>query len=203
MRITKLATMVVAAAAVLAFGAATASASTGVSVPGGAITGTGTAITFSGGFGSITCPVTLVGSLNARINKTVGATVGTITSGSVGACSGSFGVVSASASVLGFPWTVTYRSFSGTLPNISRVNLVANGAAFLISASTLLGQLNCLYRDNVDTTTVGAPTVTGLNVNDSSVALNTILPGTTGTCPNPGAVSGTFNLSASQRMTLF
>lgn len=87
-------------------------------------------VTFEMPFGRTTCQVTLEGSLHARtFAKVVGSLVGYVTSARLGTCS------SGSATILRetLPWHVQYESFSGTLPNISRVTFTVNNVSIAVS----------------------------------------------------------------------
>jgi len=73
----------------------------------------------------IRCPVTLSGSLSARtFGKVVGTRVGQLTSATVAeaSCTGE-GEVEFERT--GFPTALTYRSFQGTLPNITGIRFAS------------------------------------------------------------------------------
>ena len=81
-------------------------------------------VVLSGAFGTIDCIVTLEGSLHTRtITKTVGRLIGYVTAANLGPCA------SGSATFLRetLPWHLTYRSFAGTLPNITAMNVDMSG----------------------------------------------------------------------------
>jgi hypothetical protein len=83
-----------------------------------------------GGFGFPSeCALTLEGSLHSRtLVKTTGALIGYITRATLGTCSrGSATILSTS-----LPWHVRYASFSGTLPNITRLNSTFTGFQYQI-----------------------------------------------------------------------
>jgi len=86
------------------------------------------------------CPVTLEGSLHARtFAKVARALVGYITRASVGTCSAGEARVLTET----LPWHLRYSSFTGTLPNITRVRLELVGFEHLISS--VFGFHRCLY----------------------------------------------------------
>jgi hypothetical protein len=90
-------------------------------------------VNFSGGFGTTECPLTLEGSLHTRtIAKTAGSLIGLITRAILGAC------IRGSATILTatLPWHVRYQSFTGTLPNITRLSTDVAGSAFQIREPT-------------------------------------------------------------------
>lgn len=72
------------------------------------------------------CNLTLEGSFTSgTIQKAAGLTIGQISSASVGSCSqGSFTALAAT-----LPWTVAYKSFTGTLPNIERMYVTLLGVS--------------------------------------------------------------------------
>ncbi len=98
--------------------------------------------TFSGV--TVTCNVTLEGSLHAAtFAKVERSLVGTISRATVNACNA--GTMTVLAETL--PWHLQYGSFTGTLPNISTMNLRVIG----MSASwTFLG-VTCLGRSEAST----------------------------------------------------
>jgi hypothetical protein len=89
------------------------------------------------------CPVTLEGSFHtATIEKVRKALVGYITTVRVARCE--TGLVTVLTETL--PWHLTYESFSGILPNITRIRLLLVNASFLIE---VLGA-RCLARTTVE-----------------------------------------------------
>ena len=151
------------------------------------ITATWTAMNFAGPFGTVTCPVTLSGSLHSRtITKTAGALIGFINRATAnsGGCSGG----SASVRQSSLPWHVRYLSFSGTLPIITSIRTNIIGAGFEI----ISGELGpCSV-----TTTATSPATGTFNRNTSTGALTSVAVGGTiaTTCPFvSGSLSGTSN----------
>ncbi|HEX7291074.1 MAG TPA: hypothetical protein VF250_08115 [Conexibacter sp.] len=97
-------------------------------------------VRFSGLFGTTVCQVTVEGSLHSRtIAKVVGSLIGYITTVRLGPCS------TGTATVLSetLPWHVRYRGFSGTLPNITRIETDVINAAFRVRTPE---GFNCLSR---------------------------------------------------------
>jgi hypothetical protein len=84
-----------------------------------------TRMNFSSGAGTFECEVKLSGSLHARTSgKTVNSLIGYITEGTVLRCTRN-GVTINQASL---PWHRRYRSFTGTLPNITGIAETVSGA---------------------------------------------------------------------------
>jgi hypothetical protein len=191
------ATLAVVALAALAAATGTAAAAEFQFSPGGTITGTSLGpVTFSGSGITITCPLTLRGTVtSARVPKVAGTSYGEITSVTVGRCSGG------SVSVLGLPWPVVYNAILGTLPNaVTGVSLTVNRTGFLFNA---LG-LECLYGGSITSLLA----VTGSNPYTSG--LYAIPPGSSAPfvrgsffCPRTGSVSGTFGITPTQTVTRF
>jgi hypothetical protein len=80
--------------------------------------------------GEVRCVVTLEGSLHSRIiQKVAGTLIGYITRADLGRC-----VEPGTATILRetLPWHVRYASFSGTLPNITRLTIHVIGSAFRV-----------------------------------------------------------------------
>lgn len=165
-----------------------------------AITATSTGTTFSGSFGTISCPLTLRGTLQSRVAKVLGATAGTITSatwGSSGSC-----VSGARSPVPTFtpPWTLTYNAFAGTLPNITSVDWVIQLMTFLISLFN--GSCSASYQGNLTVRTSGSP-VTALSANNS-IGGNTFsrIAALSGLCPATATFSTTMTVTPSITLSL-
>jgi len=96
----------------------------------------------------IRCQVTLEGSFHTRtITKTAGALIGAITKATVnqGACTGGTGSAfngveryNGTTSPNTLPWHIQYKSFAGTLPNISAINIALSRFRFGIRDSSSL-----------------------------------------------------------------
>jgi len=68
-------------------------------------------VTFTAGAASVTCEVTLAGTLTEEVRISSEATVGSITEANISGCSG--GTIE---TPLALPWTITYSSTLGALP---------------------------------------------------------------------------------------
>jgi hypothetical protein len=89
----------------------------------------------------VKCPVTLEGSLHSgNVAKTAGALMGYITRTIINSpgCSGGHATILTAT----LPWHVLYRSFQGTLPNITVLETSVIGVAFLVEGTF---GLECLY----------------------------------------------------------
>lgn len=150
---------------------------------------TWSALTISGGFGSIVCPVTLEGSFHERsITKTAGSLIGYVTRAAASGCSsGSATILTAS-----LPWHVRYASFSGTLPNITALNLSVAGAAInirepvfgitcLLSGAVMTFAMNREAGGNLTSVGVGGtiPTSCGINASASGSSNTVTVLGST------------------------
>ena len=178
----------------LAAAATTATAASLQASPGGAITATSLGkLSFVAGEVRIECNLTMRGNLlTTAISKTAGTKMGEITSVTWANCVG--GEV---AAVLSLPWTLAYRSISGTLPEaVSAVNFTINNSSFQLS--TFGGFVNCLYAGNSEASQAlthreGAVYTSGL-VRSLENAL-TLREGGFG-CPETGRMRGTFSQTA-------
>lgn len=120
----------------------------------GTIRAAWTELIFSGSGATITCPVTLEGSLHERtIDKTPEALIGYITRVIVGegVCRGG----GARALTETLPWHVRYGSFEGRLPDIEAITARIINANFQIRATIGGIPVSCLY------TTSGTSPATG------------------------------------------
>ena len=194
-RSTRLLAVAVAVIAAMAVGSGMAAAAEFQFSPGGTITGTSLGpVTFSGGGITITCPLTLRGTVtSARVPKVSGTSYGEITSVTIGRCSGG------TASVLNLPWPITYNAILGTLPNaVTGVALTASRLGFQLSA---IG-ITCLYGGSVATLLA----VTGMNPYTTglyAVPAGSSAPFVSGSflCPRSGTMTGTFGITPQQTVT--
>jgi hypothetical protein len=95
---------------------------------------------------SATCPITLQGSFHSRtLGKVVNGLIGFVSRASVRGQTSAGNCTGATATVLTatLPWHITYRSFQGTLPNITGVTINVINASLQIQPS---GSLTCLLR---------------------------------------------------------
>lgn len=95
---------------------------------------------FSGVFGTVTCSLTLEGSMHSgTVVKTSGALVGYVTNGSsITGC----GFFTSRVLTTNLPWHVRYASFNGMLPTVSSLNMEIVGFEYWIRESLVA----CLFR---------------------------------------------------------
>jgi len=137
---------------------------------------------YTGGFGTVECEVTLEGSMHARtMTKTAGALSGFITAASVSSpCRrGSSTILSET-----LPWHVTYKGFSGTLPNITSVVTDITGGGFRIREPTF--GIGCLTR-----TTAERPSTGTFNLGAGGIVTSITVSGTIPCGEFTGRLSGT------------
>ncbi len=148
---------------------------------------------------TVRCGVTLEGSFqNRSIVKTPGGTIGSVTSVAVrhpctnGEAFAFNGVERLGATTLAnsLPWTLTYVSFAGTLPNITRVTLGLSGARFRVR-DPVFGSL-CVYTTGG---TRGAATGTATRRLENGVIDNLVAAGSI-TSDTSGCASGSFGSRA-------
>jgi hypothetical protein len=145
-----------------------------------------TALAFEGGFGTVRCPVTVEGSFHSRtLAKVAGSLFGYITRATSGTCSqGGMTVLRET-----LPWHVQYTSFSGTLPNITAVNLSVVGAAFSIREPVF--GITCLGR-----TAAERPMTLGVSREAAGSLTTASAGGSVGTsCGLNGTLSGSGNVT--------
>jgi hypothetical protein len=155
-------------------------------------------VTFSGGFGSAICAVTLEGSLHSRtFAKVAGTLIGFITRALIQkpCARGDATVLSET-----LPWHYRYAGFNGTLPNISFIIKDIVGAAFSI-LETAFG-IPCL-----GTTTAETPATARYNREGRGVLTSEVIGGTIPTrCGLPFTLNGTStsltSLNSTARITL-
>jgi len=135
-------------------------------------------VTFDGVFGNIVCPVSLEGSLHARIiPKVAGTLIGYITRADLGACQ----VGRATILRETLPWHVRYLSFAGTLPNITQLRINVINASFRIQEPFA----GCLARSTAASPAIG--------VIERSVATRELTVGNIeGVIPTSCGASGAF-----------
>jgi len=126
-----------------------------------------TTMTFAGGFGNVECEVVLEGSFHTRtITKSEGSLIGYITAGNVNRCVRGGATINRES----LPWHRRYRSFSGTLPNITGVSETVIGASWTIREPTF--GITCTVRaeasSTIGTYTLSAGTVTRADVSGTS-----------------------------------
>ena len=176
----KIARMLFVVVGLLAIAASTAQASRGIRLSSsGPITATGR-LTMNG---STICTVSLTLTAATTLSKTRGITQGTVTAGSITACSSPIGV---NSGVVLTPISIEYDSFTGLLPNISGINIIASNAGFRLDAFG--GGVRCLYGGRMTGITFN---ITGGRVTGVTFASNTLpLVAGSGLCPAGGTVAG-------------
>ena len=109
-------------------------------------------IEFGNSLFTLSCQLTLEGSFHSRtIAKVAGLLIGSITRTNLKSetCSGLGG---GTATPKGFPWHLTYESFTGTLPSITSIRLLLS--RFLMEF-VVLG-IRCTYGTTTDNVTFSA-----------------------------------------------
>ncbi len=143
-----------------------ASAEAGISVePSGEFLAIADDLIWSNGAAQVTCSVTLHGELHELIGKRGDMLAGLVTGGAFGGCSSNVGSEPDVDLLFPAPWHISYRGFTGELPNIDTLLLLVEDAAFLLEIPFApLGEvpIQCLFRGNVDATTNGAVAENGL-----------------------------------------
>ncbi|HEX7289665.1 MAG TPA: hypothetical protein VF250_00945 [Conexibacter sp.] len=137
-------------------------------------------VRFSGLFGTTVCQVTVEGSFHERTTaKVVGRLVGYITTVRLGPCA------TGTATVLSetLPWHVQYSGFTGTLPNITRIDAKAINAAFRLRTPEGFA---CLSRSTPEQPVIGA-----FNRDITSSQVTGAILG--GTIETTCGIPGTFN----------
>jgi hypothetical protein len=183
---------VLGAAIIMAAAVATASANRLESSAQG-IRAAWTTMTFAAnGITTVTCPVTLEGTLHSRtITKVSGALIGYITRAIVGETACQAGRARTLPETL--PWHVQYLGFTAAagLPEIEKINIAVLNAAFLVQTRVLGSEISCLYRTSATEPATGSfnrTLATGL-LASASVG-GRIRSATGGLCP-PGTLGGT------------
>ena len=142
MRCHRLLSAVAVVATAVVLGASATAAARNISSSSGNFRQTYGSITFeSEEVESITCPLTLEGSLASRtFSKVTGSQIGSITRANIGegACTGpaTAGIESGR-----LPWRLAYQSFEGALPSFTRMNRAAIGSGIWLR----FGLLVCWY----------------------------------------------------------
>ena len=112
---------------------------------------TSRAVVFAGSELNTTCEVTLNGATTVTaVQKSAGAALGVITEGKVSFCRGSIPRAVFLFTVAN-PIRLSYASFTGTLPRITAVGVMASNVALEVQ-ETVFG--NCLYRGDAQAWTL-------------------------------------------------
>jgi hypothetical protein len=126
---------------------------------------------FIGGFGTVECEVKLSGSLHTRTaSKTVNSLIGYVTEGTVLRCARGGATINQAS----FPWHRRYRSFTGTLPNITGQSETVTGAEWTIQEPAF--EVTCTVRretsSTIGTYSVSSGTITRAEVSGESPCLD-------------------------------
>ncbi len=197
---------------------ASAPASRAIAVsPSGTVRATTLAMTFGQSPLQIICNVTLEGSIARSISKAVGASAGRITAASAANCRARIeargggeplALYTGEARLdlrLNLPWSINYRSFLGTLPNMTGIGFALEGYGFLIGIGNLLGEVRCLFTGTIDLLgTVAEGRWTRLGITAPALTqlfldLSRLFPFS---CPRTMVQSGSMTLSPTQTVTL-
>jgi hypothetical protein len=159
-------------------------------------------VTFRAGEISIACNLTLAGTLASAVSNLERPeerqSLGSISSVSWAECSG--GEV---AGVLGTPWNILYTGETGAMPNeVRSVSFTVQNAQFRLSVFG--GFVNCLYAGEAPvsmaataTRTAGTYTSGLIRTTESSFSK---VSGSL--CPATGTMTGSFNMSPTQTITV-
>jgi hypothetical protein len=155
---------------------------------------TWTRMDYTGGFGTVECEVVISGTVHTRtFAKVVNSLVGYMTSATVNRCA------RGGASILRetLPWHVTYRGFTGVLPNITSGTVNVIGASWRIRESAF--GVTCLSRTTTATPAIGTANVSA-GVFQSLTASGTI-PCVNGELNFNGTLRGSTSIYSSQEGT--
>lgn len=132
----------------------------------GGFTYTWGALSFSGGGSTITCELTLRGTLHSRtITKTLNSLMGAFTAASVNNCQGDGRATILSGTL---PWHITYGGFGGRLPSITTLSTNIIGMAYNVSDG-----ITCLFASTTaepfrSISSVSAGSVTGSRADETA-----------------------------------
>ena len=134
------------ASAVLGVAVATATAQSGLSTGGPTIRGTWSSLSFEAAGTTVRCGLTLEGSFHGGvIAKTANLLLGYVSRASLQSpCTGGTATVLSETQ----PWHMTYESFTGTLPAITRIRMKLINASFRIRPTSL--GVECLARSRTE-----------------------------------------------------
>lgn len=147
-----------------------------------AISTTWTALNYSGGFGTLECEVTLARTVPSTIAKTVGGGLGSVTAANIPACRRGGATILRET----LPWSVTYRNFAGTVPNITAVGTNLLGSAFRLREPTF--GVTCLVRSTAE-----SPATLTYNRETGTGRIPSMAVG--GSIPCRGAIEATLTFS--------
>ncbi len=161
-------------------------------------------IAFRGAGGlNIICANRLGISFHGDIEKFAGVLAGFVTEGTASGCVENLlglGITTILLVGRGTIWHITYRSFSGALPNISSVLFVIHEFAVLFRIPGPFGaDLECLYRGDIGVSTEGNPVRSMAILSGNTMRLVTNLRGT---CQASGELEGSYTLGTTVALTL-
>lgn len=197
--------LILSAVATLVFATASTSANR-LSVSSSTFRVVYTPIEFAEQSAGISCNITLEGSLHSgTIAKIEGSLSGSITRVSIQheTCREPIGLFAANAwyyngeTILGvatrngLPWHLTYKGFTGNLPNINQVLVLTHGIRFAvqIAAKSCLGIYGGSEANLIDDLTLGSNGEV-VSIEPEANASLPLAEGTSG-CPNPAFFRGT------------
>jgi len=150
---------------------------------------------FAGGFETIECEVRISGSFHTRtMTKTVGSLVGYVTEGTILRCSRGSATINRGS----LPWHIRYRSFTGTLPNITGVSATTTGVEYTIR-EPIFG-VTCTVRRETSST-IGSFTISGGTITRSDTSGSSPCGSFTGTLSG-GETNVTTTLTGTTRITI-
>jgi hypothetical protein len=148
------------------------------------------------GFVTIECHVTIEGSFHSRtISKVLEALVGYVSRVTVDSTNCTNGSARALTELL--PWHIRYGGFTGTLPDITGINLRLVRGAFLVQVAGI-APAKCLYESTAASPMKGVVNrITATRVAESLRVEQAGIPFTSGTssfsCGNSGRLEGATN----------
>lgn len=154
-----------------------------------------TRMAFSGGFGTAECETTLSGTLHRRAGaKRANRQVGYITAGNISRCPRGGATILRET----LPWSVTYRGFGGTLPNITAISTNVVGVAFKLREPSI--GATCLARSTASSPNIATLNRTGTGAITSITASGSIP--CNGAIGSTGTISGTSSTNTAMTVTL-
>lgn len=158
-------------------------------------------ISFTAGEATIACKLTLLLNTSSQPFVKSEGPIASLLSLSREECTGG-----ELETILGVPWTISYVSIAGTLPEaVTSTSLRINNARFRFSL--FFGILNCLYGGNVGAiltlsymrgSSPARYTTSTLRADETTTQSYVSGPES---CPNTGSLRGTFALSTTQTIT--
>jgi len=187
--------LAVCASALVLVAAAPAAATVTLGLTAGEDAMTSTeAVSFTAGEVTVRCAVTLTGSFNEAIVQESGEAVGSVTRATTSGCTGG---ERPAVTFLSTPWSLVYRSFTGTQPE--RVTaILASLTGFAVNIAS--GASSCLYRGEVGLSFA----LSGSEpypVGTISTLANSLTLVSGAGCARTASIRGSFRLSREQWLT--